>query len=242
MKKRYLWIGVATFVAFALVYAPAAIVTGQLERMNGVSSTATSGTLWAGTTTLIGAGQNLGTLDWSLAPTELLRGRLGVDVTLTGTTHSIEGRITSSLSDTAGALGGRVSALAFDHLLRRYDIALPGEFNFSDLHARLPHGQRLPQLNGEIHWSGGHVRWRMSGQIHAHELPPLVAFVDSATGTPEMTVYQIDDDTPLLLLTVEPTGWATVGVTKRFTELIGQPWSGNQPSHGVVVEVQEKLF
>lgn len=242
MKLKYLLIGLTTFALFAIVFAPASIVTGALQRVPGTTATGTSGTLWSGSTTLIAQGARLGNLDWSLAPTELIRGRIGYDITLTEATHSVEGRITSSVNAAEGDFTGRISALAIDDLLRRYDIALPGEFIIDHLNASLTHGERLPMLDGEIHWTGGAVRWRMSGRSFAKTLPPLVAFVDSATGTPKMTVYEPNDDTPLLLLSAKPTGWVTIGVTKRFTELVDQPWAGSDPGHGVVLEVQEKLF
>ena len=242
MKLKYLWVGLATFALFAIVFAPASIVTGQLQRLPGATATGTSGTLWSGSTNVIISGARVGTVEWRLAPTEALRGRVGFDVELTESTHFIEGRLSSSVSAVEGNFAGRVSALAIDDLLRRYDIVLPGEFVIDDLKAHLTHGARLPMLNGEVHWSGGAVRWRMSGRNFAKSLPPLVAFVDSTTGTPKMTVYQPDDNTPLLLLSAETTGWVTIGVTKRFTELVDQPWAGNEPGHGVVLEVQEKLF
>ena len=242
MKLKYLWIGLATFALFALVFAPASIVTGQLERLSDTTATGTSGTLWSGSTNLIIQGARVGAVAWQLAPTELLRGRVGFDIEVNETTHFLEGRISSSVSAADGDFLGRVSALAIDDLLRRYDIVLPGEFVIERLTAHLTHGASLPMLNGEIRWSGGPVRWRMSGRSFAKTLPPLVAFVDSTTGTPKMTVYQPEDDTPLLLLSAEPTGWVTIGVTKRFTELVDQPWAGSEPGHGVVLEVQEKLW
>jgi hypothetical protein len=57
-----------------------------------------------------------------------------------------------------------------------------------------------------------------------------------------MTVYAVDDPTPLLLAHVQPDGLASIGITKQFTKLIGQPWVGGEEDHAVVLEVSEKLF
>jgi hypothetical protein len=70
----------------------------------------------------------------------------------------------------------------------------------------------------------------------------LVGFLDSSSGQPEMSVYQSNDETPLMLARISRDGLATIGITKQFTKLLGEPWPGNEPDHAVVLEVGEKLF
>jgi hypothetical protein len=86
------------------------------------------------------------------------------------------------------------------------------------------------------------VRFRLNDVEQQAQLPALVGFVDSSAGHPEISVYATNDETPLILARIAQDGWVTIGITKRFTELTGQPWHGDQPDHAVVVEVQEKLF
>jgi hypothetical protein len=57
-----------------------------------------------------------------------------------------------------------------------------------------------------------------------------------------MTVYAVDDSTPLLLAHVTQDGMASLGITKQFTKRVGQPWVGGEPDHAVVLEVAEDLF
>jgi hypothetical protein len=47
---------------------------------------------------------------------------------------------------------------------------------------------------------------------------------------------------PLMLGKVAQDGMATVGITKQFTKMLGEPWPGGEPDHAVVLEVGEKLF
>jgi hypothetical protein len=102
--------------------------------------------------------------------------------------------------------------------------------------------EALPNLKGELSWTGATVSYRL-GQITNHVvLPALTGFVYSSTGQPEMTAYEAAHDTPLLLSRVAADGWVTIGITKRFTQLLGQPWTGSDADHAVVLEVQEQLF
>jgi glycine cleavage system H lipoate-binding protein len=45
-----------------------------------------------------------------------------------------------------------------------------------------------------------------------------------------------------MLAKVAQDGMATVGITKQFTKMLGEPWPGGEPDHAVVLEVGEKLF
>ncbi len=127
-------------------------------------------------------------------------------------------------------------------LLARYDLQIPGTIAVEHLDLTAAYGARLPQVRGELKWSGGDVGYRLSGRDHRVTLPPLVGFIDSSSGQPEISVYQVDDKMPLMLAKVAQDGMATVGITKQFTKMLGEPWPGGEPDHAVVLEVGEKLF
>jgi hypothetical protein len=124
----------------------------------------------------------------------------------------------------------------------RYDIRIPGSIAVEHLDLTAAYGARLPDVRGELKWSGGDVSYRLSGRDHRVALPPLVGFIDSSSSQPEISVYQVDDKMPLMLGKVAQDGMATVGITKQFTKMLGEPWPGGEPDHAVVLEVGEKLF
>jgi hypothetical protein len=84
--KRPWWliaVGLAAALCIALVTLPAQVLAGQLRRL-GLESVALSGTVWSGHALgLSWRSTPLGDLRWTLAPGELLRGRLGGDLQLT---------------------------------------------------------------------------------------------------------------------------------------------------------------
>jgi len=127
-------------------------------------------------------------------------------------------------------------------VLARYDLVVPGRLDVIELDLTGGWGAPLPNASGEVRWSGGDVAYVLGGRSHRTRLPALAGFIDSSSGYPQMTTYAVDDSTPLLLAHVMPDGMASIGITRRFTRLVGQPWAGNEPDHAIVLEVAEKVF
>src|SRR5690606_28175529 len=83
-KRPWLLIsgGRAAAHGIALVTLPAQVLTGELKRL-GLESVALTGNVWSGHAQgLSWRSTPLGVLRWSLAPGELLRGRVGADLLL----------------------------------------------------------------------------------------------------------------------------------------------------------------
>ena len=84
--KRPWWlisVGLAAALGIALVTLPAQVLNGQLKRL-GLESVALTGTVWSGHAQgLSWRSTPLGDLRWSLAPGQVLRGRIGGDLQLT---------------------------------------------------------------------------------------------------------------------------------------------------------------
>ena len=91
-------------------------------------------------------------------------------------------------------------------------------------------------------WDGGTVRYRMANQRHQRELPALLGKLQTTEGIPSITIRYEMEDTPLLQARLDNDGWVHVGITKRFTQLVGQPWRGNESDAAIVMEVSEKLL
>ena len=239
---RLVLIGVTTFIVCLAAFAPASLVRYLLRDAAPLTLVATTGTIWRGAGNLAFGASPLGRIEWSFAPSTLFGGRLGFDVVIRDVRLQLSGRATASPSTARAEVAGTFDMAMLSPVLARYDIQIPGTLTVEDLDIAAAYGVRLPQLHGNVKWSGGRVAYRLSGRDHHIELPPLVGFLDSATGEPEMTVYQIDAKMPLLLARVTREGLATIGITKQFTKLLGEPWPGGEPDHAVVLEVGEKLF
>ena len=235
-------IGLATFVVCLIALAPASLLRVALAQAQPLTLLAPTGTLWRGSGQLAFSQLPLGRVQWSFAPTLLLQGRVGYAIDLTADQLSLSGRASVSPSTTYAHLTGTFDSAVLRELLQRYDILISGTFDLQQVEIEHAHGSRLPRLRGELNWSGGPVNYRLSGRDFSATLPPLVGFIDSSSGQPEMSVYQRASETPLLLARADQDGIVTVGITKQFTKLLGQPWPGSEPDHAVVLEVGEKLF
>lgn len=235
-------IGIATFAVCAIVLAPASLVGLLVRDARPLTLGALTGTLWHGSGDVGFDGTPLGRLNWSFAPVLLLNGQFGFDVDLHGDQLDLAGRAGASPGGASAQLHGTLDAALLKEPLARYAVELPGSFAFDDVDVTHRYGSRLPMLRGDLKWTGGMVNYRLSGRDQRLDLPPLAGLLDSSSGQPTLTVTKIDDTMPLLIGHLTEDGVASLGITKQFTKMLGEPWPGSEPDHAVVLEVGEKLF
>ncbi len=240
--RRLVLIGALAFTASLVVFAPASLLRGAIADVPGVALTGLSGTLWNGAARLVVGGVDLGALTFRLRPGDALRARFAYDVTVEGTDLSIDAIAAAAPGHYDVMLDGRVGASRLRDWLAAYDLTVPGVLSIKEVKLIGAWGARLPNATGEVNWTGGDVRYRLSGRPYQTQLPELSGFLDSSGGSPVLTVYEPGQPTPLMFLKIASDGLATAGITKQFTKLIGQPWASGEPDHAVVLEVGEKLF
>ena len=91
----------------------------------------------------------------------------------------------------------------------------------------------------QVTWSGGQVRYILSGRSSTSILPPLVAYLGEGA---EATVFAQNGQTPLIKAELLDNGFAKVGITRLLTKMLDNPWPGSEPDHAVVLEVEEQVF
>lgn len=235
---RTLLIGAAVFLVLLVVFAPAGLLRGALPQSGPVQLLALRGSVWQGSGRLLLSGQPLGKLRWRLRPVTILQGRLGYHLQLTGAEADLEGLVAAGTGTSAAELSGRLDAAPVNRELARYDIELSGSFELLDTRLELA-GARPTAAGGELRWSGGPVRYRLSGRLWTGTLPPLNGFLGPG---PEAVVYPEGGNVPLLRLELLDNGFARIGVTKLLTRLVNNPWPGSDPDDAVVLEVEEQVF
>jgi hypothetical protein len=238
----YIVIAFVTFVVLLVFLAPASLVKTAIERLPGATLSDVRGTLWSGSGELSFEGRPLGALTYRFKPLDLVLARASYDATLVSDTVDLTARLSATVAAALAELSGRVDSAALRELLGRYDLVIGGTFETRQLSIVQPWTRGIPNVTGELRWTGAPVSYRLGTVTHRITLPPLTGFIDSAAGQAEMTAYESNRDTPLLLARVGDDGWVTIGITKRFTQLLGQPWAGSDADHAVVLEVQEQLF
>lgn len=241
-KRRLALIGTLAFIVLSVTFAPASLLRGALDDVPGVALTGLSGTLWQGSARVVAGGVDIGALTFRVRPADLVRARLGYDITITGTGLRIAGTAAAAPAAFDTVFDGAIEAELMRRYLERFDLTVPGTLTLRQVNLTGPWGAPLPSATGEVHWTGGDVAYTLGGRSHRTALPELSGYLDSTTGVPVLTVYAPDQPTPLIFLKIGPDGMATVGITKQFTKLVGQPWMSSEPDHAVVLEVAEKLF
>jgi hypothetical protein len=235
---KALVIGTLLFVVILVARAPAALIPGLLPETGPLGLVQPRGTLWNGSAALQRAGSGLGELSWTLQPATLLQARLAYQISLTGPDVELDGRVQAGFERTEADLYGTLDAGPVNDWLRIYNMRLSGRFTLTAIEVKIA-ARRLVASGGRLAWSGGPVTYILSGKLYNSTLPPLYA--DLGPG-PEAVAYAEGETTPLLVAELKPDGFARVGVTKRLTRILGNPWPGGDPDYKVVLEVEEQVF
>ncbi len=235
---RTIAVGVALFLAFLVIRAPAGLIRVFVPEDAPVGLFELDGTLWHGAGDLVAGGQRVGRLGWSFRPVTLLSAGAGYDLTLTGDQLDLSGRVKAGPGGTTTTLNGEIGAPFVNVWLAPYYIELSGTFMLEDVRTEAT-GLRLDDVSGSLSWDGGPISYRLSGKLYRSTLPPLFAALGPGSVA---TVYARGDATPLLHAALLENGFARFGVTKYLTRMLGNPWPGGDPDHAVVLEVEEQVF
>lgn len=238
--RKYILIGVLAFLGFALVLMPASVARLAANRVDGLAMRAVGGTLWDGQASVAYRDEGIGTLEWTFMPLGVLDGEVRVRWRLSDADLDLSGIAARGLSNAVLNVSGQVGAAAVNRILERYDIAIDGDFEATDL-ALVSDGSVW--ASGAIAWSGGRTFYRLSGRNHDTALPAMVAEVRTVDGEHTLDAKLADDSTaPLIMARLKPNGWIEIGVTRRFTTLAGMPWPTPGDDDAVVLTVEEQLF
>lgn len=239
---RTLLIGLLLFLGFAVVLAPASLLRNLLPDGADVELLSLRGTLWSGAGELYLGGRALGRIEFDFAPSTLLGGRIGYEIALSGAEHALDGTVGLGFDAAEAALNGRAGSALINRWLADYDIALSGELGFRDVRLQVPWDVRTTgagRAAGTVTWTGGPVRYVLSGRPFGGDLPPVVGYLGDGL---EAVVLPEGGQTPLLTAELLPAGFVRIGVTKLLTRLAGNPWPGSHADHETVLSVEQQLF
>ena len=238
--RKYILIGVLAFLVFAVVLMPASVARLAANRVDGLAMRAAGGTVWDGQAHLAYRGEGIGTLEWTFLPRGVLDGEILVRWHLENPDLDLSGIAAQGFNHARLNASGHVGAAAVNRVLGRYDIAIAGDFEATDVALVSDESVRA---SGAIAWSGGRTFYRLSGQNYDTALPAMVAEVRTVDGEHTLDVKLADDSAaPLILARLKSTGWIEIGLTRRFTTLAGKPWPVPGDDDAVVLTLEEQLF
>lgn len=244
---------VVVVAGIVITRLPASLISNAvMQQGSPVSATLTRGTIWRGETFLTTPDLELGTLSWTVAPLGLLTGRVNLDWRLRDAGPSLEGTASAGLSSTTASVRGRLDSATLNALLRPYDIRIDSGVDIQSADITIE-GRWPSRLEGTVTWAGGNVSYRLSGQEQFQRLPPMTAILDLdtdplgsniGTASPQPRAQVRADGDPILMLraALQRNGFAKVGITRHFTEMVGMPWPGSDADHAIVLEVEEQVF
>ncbi|MGA0839222.1 MAG: type II secretion system protein N [Pseudomonadales bacterium] len=248
---RYLLGGVLLLALFMLARAPAALLPSLLPDQAAITLTGAQGLLWSGQGTLgvshgnaSGAfgGYELGRVAWRVAPAALLRGEFGLDLQWLDQGQTLSGELRVGIARYRLEVNGNLDAAGLRVLLEPYHIWIGGDLDFHRVTLSAAHTDALPSsvLTGHIDWSGGDVRYRLTGRDHDTRAPPLQARLGPgfAASLHETTPTELE----ILSGRVAADGFVSLALTRRFIQLFGLEWPGTGAPTDVVMTLEEQLF
>ena len=241
-SRQLLFLGFVFFLSFLVIFLPAGSMRLVTNAIPATDFSTTDGSIWNGSGRLRVSKLYAGLLSWSVDPVQLVFGKLAIDWVLEDQTHTFRGAATIRLGGMALSFDGLIEAETINRVLAPYNMNLNGTLHLRSVKATINKSEDQIRIQGDMRWDGGTVQYRMSNQRFQRELPALLGELQTVEGIPSMTVRSETDDTPLLRARLDNDGWVHIGITKRFTHLIGQPWQGNEPDPAIVMEVSEKLL
>ncbi|MCY3811681.1 MAG: type II secretion system protein N [Gammaproteobacteria bacterium] len=238
--RNYILIGVLAFLAFAVVLMPASVARLAANRVEGLAMRAVGGTLWDGQANLAYRGAGIGTLEWTFMPLGVLDGEVRVRWRLSDADLDLSGTAAQGLSHALLSASGHVGAAAVNRVLGRYDIAIDGDFEATDVALVSDASVRA---SGALAWSGGRTFYRLSGQNYDTAMPAMIAEIRTVDGEHTLDAKLADiSAAPLIQARLKSSGWIEIGLTRRFTTLAGNPWPVPGDDDAVVLTVEEQLF
>lgn len=234
-------------LGFAVLFAPAALLRHVAPPGGGVELAGLSGTVWRGHADLVIGGRSAGRLAWRLAPVTILQGALGYHLALTGPGQDLSAALAIRPTRMGMTVDGAADSAFVNQWLGAYDIILSGRLTFEAVHLEVPYAwpAAAPDLpvpgraGGILRWTGGPVRYQLAQQTYQGTLPPLEALFGDAL---QAVVFATGDQTPLLQLDLLSNGFIRIGMTRRLTRMLDNPWPGGEADHEVVLVVEEQLF
>ena len=243
MKAQYVWFAFFSFVGSGIIFAPASLVSRTLKDFPEVSLTGAQGTIWNGQVSVSYQEKNLGLLNWTISPMHLYKGALLVKWELSDVNHDVTGTADLSFNKVTLIAAGYIDSGRINRELNPYNIAISGRLTIDIIEVSLDVKSHNPSVDGNISWNGGRSTYRLAGKLNAIDLPPLKGRLTTTTKGPILVVTDPNDDTiPLIVASIDAGNWANIGITKRFTNMVGQAWQGNESPETVVLRVEEKLF
>lgn len=235
-------IGVAAFLAAAVYFAPAGVAASLVGDRGPARLGSIEGRLWDGRASLFLEGRPAGQLRWSFDPTGLLDGGLRFRWRIVDPGYDLEGHAQVGWRTREIEASGRVGPILIERVLAPYRIAAGGVLDIAALSMVVSDAEERPAIRGKASWTGGPVGYRIAGRPHEARLPRLEADIETVGGEPVLLAHAAGEAVPLLRLRLDAEGWAHIGITQRFTELVGMPWPGDGPVDAFVLEVGEKIL
>jgi Type II secretion system (T2SS), protein N len=248
---RYALVGVLLIVIFMIARAPAALVPSLLPDDAAVTLKDARGLLWTGSGTLHFSntaatgtlkGRPLGAIEWRVAPSALLSGELGLHLRWLAQGQDLTGEIRVGRAHYRLSVDGELDASHLSTLLESYHIRLGGTLRLHTVVLEAPLHEPLVRsgLEGRVDWTGGDVRYRLSGRDHDARVAPLAARLGPGFAA---TLHETSDgELEILRATAETNGFARLALTRRFMQIFGLEWPGTGAPTDVLLTLEEQLF
>lgn len=246
MKRVALYIAafVFSFLAFVVAFAPARAIWPFVRddvqtALPNLEVAAIDGTVWNGTALLRYRDFPETVLTWSLSPLQLLTGHLRVDAHLDGNGIDVTSLVMAASNMTAGDATGNIESTFVNVASAQMGLRFSGTLRIEGL-ALASDNHWFTRAAGTLRWEGGPVQYNAPDGYRTMVLPALDGALALVGSDLTLTVRHQTED--VILIALQPSGWASVDIKARLFMLAGLPVSSDTRADMSIIRAEEQLF
>lgn len=233
----YLILGFLALLLALLARAPASLLQKAVPPNGQVQVSAWGGTVWQGQAQVMQAGEPA-FWRWSLRPSALFRGRLGLDIQGEGSL-GVKGGLERGIGGWGvSGLSGQVPGRMLQPLLPP-GWSLPGDLTLDGvtLHRNGTLSGPWRSASGTLSWPGGPMQYNLGSQVQSATLPELVMGLALDGETLVLTLAEVGSGGVLADVRLTPDGAMESRLRERLLRYSGRT-GGPDPDAIVVTSVQ----
>lgn len=245
MKKTTISLIALGLIVILLALAPAGLIRlvlpddtrGEFRFVNE------EGTIWNGEIWVLLKTQTIGKLQWRFNPESIVRGKLGIESTLTGSSVDLRATIERGFNVYDVRASGHLSTALLNLVLVNYEIDLEGQFVFQDVNIQWADPFQISEVDGKIASTSGEITLKLWELPTRLEIPPLQGTLSQVGEESWLQVYPIDSTTEIMRIRLESaTGWVHFMATRDLLQLTVLPTLKPTNSNEFAFEVSQKLY
>lgn len=235
---RLIWSGISSYVLNSSTADTITLGESAFE----INLSNFAGVFWQGSVSIAINKLPLGKVHWEIQPSAFIDGQLGASLTFKGPFHDFKGLFSGTGEYLQiSQLNGQIEADAITPFASAYGLYPDGIVSIRDISVEIQRDW-LTQLTGELSWDGGSIQYRNMDAKATYALPPLTGLLSLDASALTFEIIQTQGSLPVIGAALQPSGWGSVSIHRRFFDLAGKNWLATDSADDIALKIEQKLW